>query len=58
MEKRLILQDQVLEIKLPCQPSTGYGWYPTAINKGVIKQTGDWDFLPDNNNDLVRTTGY
>ncbi len=41
---------QVLEIKLPCQPSTGYGWYIIEIDTSVIKQIGNWDFIPDTNN--------
>ena len=53
-----LANDQVLEIKLPCNPSTGYGWYPTSINKDVITQTGDWDFIPDKNNGIVGQARY
>src|SRR5271157_5208474 len=42
--------DQVLEISLPCNPSSGYGWYEpsSGINKNAktIEQSGDWEFQP------------
>jgi len=43
--------NQVLEIKLPCNPSTGYGWY-VADDKtpNVVTQFGDWEFVPYINN--------
>jgi C1A family cysteine protease len=50
-------QDQVLEIKLPSIPSSGYGWYVTNSDKGIITQVGDWEFIPDNNLDAVGSSG-
>lgn len=49
--------EQVLEIKLPCNPSTGFAWYPTLINTNVIKQTGDWDFISDQSSGIVGKPG-
>jgi predicted secreted protein len=42
--------DEVLEIKLHCQPSTGFGWYITEIDTNVIKQNGNTIFIADTNN--------
>ncbi|MGD0710789.1 MAG: C1 family peptidase, partial [Bacteroidales bacterium] len=45
--------DQVLEISLPCTPSSGYGWYEasSSINRNIetIVQSGDWEFVPYSN---------
>ena len=49
--------DQVLEIKLQSNPSKGYGWYVTEINTGMIKQMGNWDFIPNSNNNIVGQSG-
>ena len=49
----ILNKEDVLEIKLPCQPSTGYGWYPVSIEKSAIKQTGDWEFTSDQINDGI-----
>jgi len=42
--------DQVLEISLPCNPSTGFGWYAasTTVNKSLetVAQAGNWEFIP------------
>ena len=46
-QKIELAKNQVLEIKLPSNPSTGYGWYTTNINKSAIIQIGDWEYLPD-----------
>ncbi len=37
----------VLELRLPINPSTGYGWYVKNIDTLVIKQIGTWEFLVD-----------
>jgi C1A family cysteine protease len=45
---------QVLEISLPCNPSTGYGWYAVSDDNHkaneTIKQIGDWEFVPNTSN--------
>jgi len=41
---------QVLEIKLYCNPSTGYGWYAADLGKGVITEIGKRNFIPDSPN--------
>jgi predicted secreted protein len=36
--------NQVLEVKLPCNPSSGYGWYATSVDAGkvaIIQQIGN-----------------
>jgi PKD repeat protein/predicted secreted protein len=42
--------DQALEIQLPGQPSTGYGWYLKNSSKNKIAatlvQAGTWEFIP------------
>jgi C1A family cysteine protease len=53
----ILYNDQVLEIKLPCQPSTGYAWYATDINKEVITRTGDWDFISEEMSGKVGQAG-
>jgi C1A family cysteine protease len=54
-----VAQDQVVEIKLPSQPSTGYGWYIKNKNKisNVVEQVGTWNFVPDNTNSAPGGTG-
>src|SRR5208283_997739 len=49
--------DQVLEIKLPCNPSTGYCWCTTSIDKSSIIQTGDWEFLPEQKRSIAGQQG-
>ena len=49
--------NQILEIKLPATPSTGYNWYITKIDKGVITTIGDEEFLSDFINDRVGQLG-
>ncbi|MFI5149234.1 MAG: C1 family peptidase [Bacteroidia bacterium] len=45
-----VQQDQALEIQLPGQPSTGYGWYVKTNSKtkvaNLLHQEGNWDFVP------------
>ncbi|HNW97665.1 MAG TPA: C1 family peptidase [Bacteroidales bacterium] len=43
-----LTSEQVLEIKLPSNPSTGYGWYPINLKTNIVKQVGNWEFIPDN----------
>ena len=40
-----LADDEVLEVKLPCQPSTGYAWKPSKLNSGVIVQKGEYEFI-------------
>jgi PKD repeat protein/predicted secreted protein len=52
--------NQVLEVKLPCNPSSGYGWYATSVDVGkgaIIQQIGDWEFVPDPNSGKVGQSG-
>ena len=56
-EKILVAQDQVLEVRLPSNPSTGYSWYLTNANGNVMKQVGDWDFISDNPDQPIGATG-
>lgn len=53
-----LASNQVLEIKLPCNPSTGYGWY-ISDNKSnnVVNQVGDWEFVPITNNPIAGQPG-
>ena len=55
-----LTSEQVLNINLLCQPSTGYGWYIVNADSSVIKQIGNWSFIPDsanNNNHMVGLPG-
>jgi PKD repeat protein/predicted secreted protein len=52
--------NQVLEIGLPSNPSTGYGWYEASVNNKNIEtivQTGDWEFIPYSNSEMVGQPG-
>jgi C1A family cysteine protease len=46
-----VLQDQAVEIQLPGQPSTGYGWYLKNTTKSkmanILEQAGNWEFIPN-----------
>ncbi|MEO6902220.1 MAG: C1 family peptidase [Bacteroidia bacterium] len=57
LESVSINQQQVLEIKLPAQPSTGFGWYLKNKEQGIVMQAGDWNFVPDDLNNPVGTPG-
>jgi len=63
-------KDQVLEVRLPSQPSTGYGWYVVNtsnnnelykkenVNNGIIKQIGNREFVSDEKSiDIVGAPG-
>lgn len=39
---------QVLEVKLPLNPSTGYSWYMRNNDRGMLKQVGGFDFTSYN----------
>jgi PKD repeat protein/predicted secreted protein len=52
-----IAQDQVLEVKLPSTPSTGYGWYVTNSDNEIIKQVGNWEWISDNLTEAVGSSG-
>jgi inhibitor of cysteine peptidase len=56
-EKVTIAKDEVLEIKLPSTPSTGYGWYLRNANLDILEQVGDWDFISDDLNEPVGSAG-
>ncbi|MEO6902219.1 MAG: C1 family peptidase [Bacteroidia bacterium] len=47
-ESIAITTDQVLEIRLPSTPSTGYGWYLKNDDRNILVQTGDEEFVTDN----------
>ncbi len=47
----------LLQVKLPCNPSTGFGWYVTDIDHNVLTQAGNWDFLPDSTGSKVGQWG-
>ncbi len=49
--------NQIIYIKLPATPSTGYNWYITNMDKGVITTIGDEEFLPGQSKDLVGQPG-
>ncbi|HBX50873.1 MAG TPA: hypothetical protein DEH02_07380 [Bacteroidales bacterium] len=49
--------NQILEIKLPATPSTGYNWYITNMDKGVITQIGTDEFVPDPNSRMIGQHG-
>ena len=38
----------ILEVTLTGNPSTGFLWEPLAVDTAVIKQKGEWRFVPDN----------
>lgn len=49
-----ITSNQVLEVRLPCNPSTGYAWYLRNSNNevireadGIVEQIGNWEFIAD-----------
>ncbi len=48
---------EVLEVKLPAHPSTGYAWHVTSNNSTIIKQTGNWEFVSDDPNHPIGATG-
>jgi predicted secreted protein len=58
-----IAADQVLEVQLPAQPSTGYGWYLRNSNNeitrqaGIVEQVGNWEFTSDNPKNSIGATG-
>lgn len=59
-----VASDQVLEVQLPVTPSTGYTWTLRDSNNeitqqanGVIEQIGDWEFISDNPDQPVGSSG-
>jgi len=55
--KIFVSRDQVLEVRLPSNPSTGYSWYLTNSSNNIMKQVGDWDFISDNPNQPTGAAG-
>ncbi len=50
--------NQVLELRLPAVPSTGYVWQLKNSNsKTILKQVGDWEFESDTPDQPVGTAG-
>src|SRR3989339_1832540 len=49
--------NQIIYIKLPATPSTGYNWYITNMDKGVITQIGTDEFVPDPNSRMIGQHG-
>jgi C1A family cysteine protease len=59
-----ISANQVLEVQLPSNPSTGYGWYLRNNNNeiirqvdGIIEQVGDWEFVSANRAQSIGAPG-
>lgn len=55
-----IASDQVLEVQLPFNPSTGYAWYLRNDNNeivrqaaGVVEQVGDWQAVSDSRSQTI-----
>jgi C1A family cysteine protease len=57
LESVSITRQQVLEIKLPSQPSTGFGWYLKNNEQEIVEQVGDWDFVSNDINNPIGTPG-
>lgn len=49
-------QDEVLEVKLPSTPSTGYSW-ALANDETIIEQAGDWSFVSDSPENPIGASG-
>lgn len=59
-----IAADQVLEVQLPSNPSTGYGWYLRNSNNeivremnGIVEQVGNWEFISGNSKNTMGASG-
>lgn len=54
-----VAADQVLEVQLPINPSSGYAWYLDANNSvaGVLEQVGDWEFVSDRPDQPIGASG-
>jgi C1A family cysteine protease len=50
-------QNQALEVRLPSTPTTGFGWYLKDNNQTVIKQVGNWEFISDNPENPIGSSG-
>jgi PKD repeat protein/predicted secreted protein len=49
--------NEALELNLPANPSTGYGWYLKDKKSGLLKLAPAGDFIPDNKNNSVGGSG-
>jgi C1A family cysteine protease len=52
-----IATDQVLEVRLPSTPSTGFGWYLKNGDQNIVVQTGEEDFISDDLNNPIGNSG-
>lgn len=52
-----ITTDQVLEIRLPSTPSTGFGWYLKNNDQNIVMQAGGEEFISDDINDPIGKPG-
>lgn len=52
-----ITTDQVLEVRLPSTPSTGFGWYLKNTDQSLVTQTGEEDFISDNPTNPIGNSG-
>jgi C1A family cysteine protease len=43
--------EELLVVSLPGNPSTGYGWEITAVDRGVLSPVSGWTFQPDSERD-------
>ena len=46
---------QVLVVSLECNPSTGYSWAVQEMDTAVLRQVGDWEWMPST--DLLGAPG-
>ena len=47
-----------LQVSLPGNPSTGFGWYADSLDKKILQQQGDWQFKSaDSSPDKVGAPG-
>jgi len=53
----ILASDEVLSVKLPSTPSTGYSWYVRNTDNNTITQIGDFDFISDTPEESVGASG-
>ncbi|GAB2638909.1 protease inhibitor I42 family protein [Nocardia goodfellowii] len=46
-QERKLNTGQRLVVRLPSNPSTGYGWQVTGLDQNVVKQAGDREYVSD-----------
>ncbi|HSH67175.1 MAG TPA: protease inhibitor I42 family protein, partial [Bacteroidia bacterium] len=52
-----ITQNEVLEVQLPSNPSSGYVWSLQNNNNQVVEQVGDWEFVSDRPDQPIGASG-